>query len=123
MDSASAQGASPLSLTAPLAVAPSSETDSGQPSSSRSTPPRPSHNDLTRSRSTGRGGCWYVALRFLSSISHEANSIVACAGHAEYAERYGSMCALLHRLGCLLCLFRNVTRSVSMAIRARPVAG
>lgn len=55
----STQGASPISLPSSLNVPHGGDHDREQ-RSSRSTPARSSPNDLTRSRSAGRGGCWYV---------------------------------------------------------------
>ncbi|PSS36747.1 hypothetical protein PHLCEN_2v1378 [Hermanssonia centrifuga] len=55
---ASAPNASPISLPSTLLPTISAETDRDQ-RSSRSTPTRSSPTDLARSRSAGRGGCWY----------------------------------------------------------------
>lgn len=54
--------ASPASAPAALAPAHTHDTDAAL-ASARSTPPQASPTDLARSRSTGRGGCWYVARR------------------------------------------------------------
>ena len=59
--STSTHDASPMSLPNPLLPAqPTSDADKDQ-RSARSTPTRSSPVDLARSRSVGRGGCWYVA--------------------------------------------------------------